>query len=67
MTKNGNHDIAQGNRPLLYEGFMQLLLSACSTLGKNFALPDKQSRNVNRSAISSDDLENPFGDTLEGV
>jgi hypothetical protein len=42
----GDQDIARGNPPLLYESYMELLLSACSTYDKKTMLPGKQKRAV---------------------
>jgi hypothetical protein len=38
----GDQDIARGNPLLAYDGYMELLLSACSTYNKKFTLPGKQ-------------------------
>jgi hypothetical protein len=41
----GDQDIARGNTPLAYDGYMELLLSACSTYDKNIT------PQVNRSVL----------------
>ena len=50
----GDNDVAQGNRPLVYKTYMELLLSACSTYNKRIALPGKQKRAVYASEFDSD-------------
>jgi hypothetical protein len=42
----GDHDIARVNPPLVYETYMELLLSACSTFDKKTVLSGKQKRAV---------------------
>jgi hypothetical protein len=42
----GDQDIARGNAPLAYEGYMELLLSACSTCDKKTSLPGIQKQIV---------------------
>jgi hypothetical protein len=62
----GDHDIARGNPPLAYEGYMELLLLACSTYDKKITLPGKQMRAVYSTAISVDDGHIPVDDFLDG-
>ena len=50
----GDNDIACGKTPLVYETYMELLLSACSTYDKKIALPGKQKRAVYASEFDSD-------------
>ena len=54
MKQIGDNDVARGNRPLVYETYMELLLSACSTYDKRIALPGKQKRAVYASEFDSD-------------
>jgi hypothetical protein len=42
VKKIGDQDIARGNPPLVFEKYMELLLSACSSYGKKIILPSKQ-------------------------
>lgn len=57
----GDQNIAQGNQPLAYDTYMELLLSACSTYDKKIALPGKQKRAVYVSEFESD----TYTDTYE--
>jgi hypothetical protein len=60
----GDQDIARGNPPLAYDGYMELLLSACSTYDKKITLPGKQKRAVYAAATSDDDY--PFDNIPDG-
>jgi hypothetical protein len=61
-----DQDVARGNPPLVYDGYMELLLSACSTYDKKITLPGKQKRAVYSTAISIDDGHISVDDTLNG-
>jgi len=50
----GDQDIARGRPSLGYEGYMELLLSACSTYDKKTSLPGKQKRAVYASEYVQD-------------
>jgi hypothetical protein len=50
----GDQDIGRGNPPLVYETYMELLLSACSTYDRKNVLPGKQKRTVYASEFDSD-------------
>jgi hypothetical protein len=50
----GDQVIGRGNPPLVYETYMELLLSACSTFDKKTVLPGKQKRAVYASELDSD-------------
>ena len=50
----GDNDVDRGNRPLVYETYMELLLSACATYDKRIALPGKQKRAGYASEFDSD-------------
>ena len=58
-----DQDVALGNQPLAYEGYMELLLSACSTYDKKIMLPGKQKRAVYASAISDGGDDYPYADS----
>jgi hypothetical protein len=55
-----DQDVARGNQPLAYEGYMELLLSACSTYDKKIVLPGKQKRAVYALAISDGGDDYPY-------
>jgi hypothetical protein len=63
IKKIGDQDIVQGNPPLSYDSYTELLLSACSTYEKKITLPGKQKRAVYTSATASEDVEYRFDDT----
>jgi hypothetical protein len=56
----GDQDIAPGNLPLVYETYMELLLSACSTFDKKTALSGKQKRAVYVSEFDSDNYNGNY-------
>jgi hypothetical protein len=62
----GDQDIARGHPALAYDGYMELLLSACSTYDKKITLPGKQKRAVYATAITNDDGDYPFDDNPDG-
>jgi hypothetical protein len=47
----GDQDVAQGNPPLTYKSYMELLLNACSTYDKKRSLPGKQKHAVYSTAL----------------
>jgi hypothetical protein len=55
VKRIGDQDISQGNPPLTYENYMELLLSACSTCVKKITLPGKQKRAVYTATTSEDE------------
>jgi hypothetical protein len=57
-----DQDVARGNQPLAYEGYMELLLSACSTYDRKIVIPGKQKRAVYASAISDGGDDYPYAD-----
>ena len=59
MKQIGDQDIAQGNPPLTYESYMELLLNACSTYDKKRSLPGKQKRAVYSTAFNDSDPDYP--------
>jgi hypothetical protein len=56
----GDQDIARGNSPLVYEPYMELLLSACSTFDKKTVLPGKQKRGIYASEFDSDNYNGSY-------
>jgi hypothetical protein len=58
-----DQDIARGNPPLIYKGYM---LSASATYNNKFTVPGKKKRAVYLTAISVDDGNIPVADTLDG-
>ena len=62
----GDQDIACGNPPLLYESYMELLLSAFLTYDKKTTLPGKQKRAVYASEIASDGIDYSGSDPPDG-
>jgi hypothetical protein len=62
----GDQDIARGNPPLVYESYLELLLSACSTYDKKITLPGKQKRAVYTATSSNDDGSYPYDDIKDG-
>jgi hypothetical protein len=66
FKKISDQDVAQGNLELPYEGYMELLLSTCSTQDKKISLPEKQKRAVYTTTISDNGEHIPSDDTLDG-
>jgi hypothetical protein len=62
----GDQDIEQGNPPLSYDSYMELLLSACSTCDKKVSLPGNQKRAVYTTAMTCDAMEYLLDDTPDG-
>jgi uncharacterized membrane-anchored protein len=62
----GDQDIARGNPPLLYDSYMELLLSACSTFDKKITLPGKQKRAVYTTTVETDPDMYQSGNNDEG-
>jgi hypothetical protein len=58
--------MAGGNTPLEFEGYTQLLLSACSTYDKKRPLEDNSVRDVYPVVIFGDDGHYPFNGSLDG-
>jgi hypothetical protein len=58
--------VARGNLPLAYEGYMELLLSACYTYDKKITLPGKPLRAVYTTTISNNGKHISTDDTLDG-
>jgi hypothetical protein len=58
--------IANRNKALTYNTYVDLLLEACSTFDKRLALPGRQKRVVYSSVISDNDLDYPYGHADEG-
>jgi hypothetical protein len=54
VKHNGDQDITRGNPPLVYEKFVELLLSACSICDKKIVLPGKQKRALYATELDSD-------------
>ena len=54
VKRIGDQDLARGLPALGYEGYMELLLSACSTYDKKMTLPGKQKRAVYTSEYVQD-------------
>jgi hypothetical protein len=50
----GDNDIARGKTPLVYETYMEMFLSACSTYDKKITLPSKQKRAMYASEFDLD-------------
>jgi hypothetical protein len=61
-----DQDRARGNLPVAYEGYMELLLFACSTYKKKITLPGKQKRAVYLTTMSVGDEHIPVSNTLDG-
>jgi hypothetical protein len=59
-------DVARGNLPLAYKGYMEWLFLACSTYDKKLTLPGKQKRAVYRTTISNNDKLIPSNETFDG-
>jgi hypothetical protein len=61
-----DQDVTRSNIPLAYEGYMELLLSACSTYDKKFTLPGKQKRAVYTTTVSDNVKLIPSDKTMDG-
>ena len=62
----GDQDVARGNKPLVYESYLELLLSACSTYDKKITLPGKQKRAVYTTTVETDPDQHYDGYNDEG-
>ena len=66
MKQISDQDVARGKAPLAYEGYMELLLSACSNYDKKVTLPGKQKRAVYSTTTSNDDDNYQVDNDLKG-
>ena len=58
--------VANGNKALTYDTYVDLLLEACSTFDKRQALPGRQKRAVYSSVLSDNDLDYPYDHADDG-
>ena len=62
----GDQDIARGYKPLGYEPYLKLLMSACSTYDKKLSAPPKVKRSVYSSHVAAIDDDIPEEDKSYG-
>ena len=65
----GDQDIARGFKPLGYEPYLELLMSACSTYDKKLSAPPKLKRAVYASHVTGKDdaileEDNSYGEVV---
>jgi hypothetical protein len=58
--------VANGNKALTYDTYVDLLLKACSTFDKWRALPGRQKRAVYSSVLSDNDIDYPCDHADDG-
>jgi hypothetical protein len=58
--------IANGNKALTYDSYVDLLLEACSTFDKRWELPGRQKRALYSSLFSDNDLAYPYDHSYDG-